>query len=44
MMRLSMLGTGAMVALALTIASPALGFPIQYVFTGTGTGTVGATS
>jgi len=44
MTRLSMLATGAMVALALTVASPAVAFPIQYVFTGTGTGTVGTTS
>jgi hypothetical protein len=37
-----------MVALALTVASPAVAFPIMYVFTGTGTGsvitTVGTTS
>ena len=38
--KLSMLATAAMVALALTVASPAVAFPIMYVFTGTGTGMV----
>jgi hypothetical protein len=38
MARLSIVATAAMVALTLAVATPAVAFPIMYVFTGTGTG------
>jgi PEP-CTERM motif-containing protein len=38
MARLSIVATAAIVALTLALATPAVAFPIMYVFTGTGTG------